>query len=280
MSNIAGREAETLYVYGIIPAGSPAPAVAGIDGAELQTVTAPSGLAAVVHTHRSGPYEGPDEDVKRWVLAHSDVVDDCWNRAGAVLPVSFNVIVRPSERTGAPAIDQLTEWLDGSAGELSQKLGELAGTSELRVEITLDQHAKAADHAAVRELRAEMETRPAGVRRLLEKRLDKLEKQITDQAADELFPASRARIAAHCLQIQGYTPSSRTKGAISVLSVACLVDEPQIGALGAELAEIRDEIPAADIRFLGPWPPYSFVDLTAPGPEQHGDQQQGQQTTA
>lgn len=93
---------ETLYVYAVVPADTPAPSVTGIDGRPLRLITAPSGLAAVVHPHESGPYEGPDEDVKRWVLQHSDVVEDCWTRAASVLPVSFNVIVRASEETATP----------------------------------------------------------------------------------------------------------------------------------------------------------------------------------
>lgn len=255
----------TLYVYALIPEGSPPPARAGIDGATLKVITAPSGISAVVHDHRTGPYEGPDEDVKRWVLEHSDVVEDCWTRTGAVLPVSFNVIVRASQRGEASAADQLIAWLITAGKELNQKLRELSGTSELRVEIMLDQHEFSLDSPAVQELNSEMATRPAGVRRLLEKRLDKLEKQITDQAADDYYRRYRAAIAVHCLQIQGYTPSNRSKGVVLVLSVACLLKTPQIKELGAELARIRDDVPAADIRFLGPWPPYSFVELDLTG---------------
>ena len=266
----AVNNGDTLYVYALVPAGSPVPTAVGIDANPLEVITAPSGIAAVVHTHHSGPYEGPDEDVKRWVLEHSDVVEYCWAHAEAVLPVSFNVIVRPSASSGASASDQLIAWLTTSGKEVGVRLQELAGTSELRVEITLDQHEFSRENETVRELNAEMTTRPAGVRRLLERRLEKLEKLITDQAADELYPRYRASVAAHCLQIQGYTPSSRVKGAVGVLSVACLVDSAHVAELGVELAAIRDEMSAVDIRFLGPWPPYSFVELTAPNPGQEG----------
>ena len=34
--------------------------------------------------------------------------------------------------------------------------------------------------------------------------------------------------------------------------------------LGAELARIQAEQPAARIRFLGPWPPYSFAEVPVP----------------
>ncbi|GAA4916370.1 GvpL/GvpF family gas vesicle protein [Nesterenkonia rhizosphaerae] len=262
--NPFGEDRSTLYVYAIVPAPAPQPGVAGIDGSALEVVTAPSGLAAVVHDHQTGPYEGPDEDVKRWVLQHSEVVEDMWAQASSVLPVSFNVIVRPSAATGATATDQLQEWMTEAGEELHQVLTQLAGTSELRVEITLDQHQFAEDHEEVRHLRAEMESRPAGVRRLLEKRLDRLKRQLTDQAADELYPAYRSRIAAHCQRIQEYTNRQRPKGVVSLLTAACLVNADQVSDLGAELSLIQDELPTAQIRFLGPWPPYSFVDLAGP----------------
>lgn len=255
---------ETLYVYAVVPADTPAPSVTGIDGRPLRLITAPSGLAAVVHPHESGPYEGPDEDVKRWVLQHSDVVEDCWTRAASVLPVSFNVIVRASEETGDSPEEQLKRWLTETKEELHQKLEELAGTSELRVEIILDQHEFSRNDDQVLQLTAEMESRPAGVRRLLQKRLEKLEKQLTDRAADDLYPTYRSRVAARSLQLQEYTSSQRPAGTVPVLSAACLVSSERIRDLGAELTSIQEETPEAQIRFLGPWPPYSFVDFTAP----------------
>ena len=256
--------ATTLYVYAVVPADSPPPSVTGIDGSPLHVVAAPSGLAAVVHSHQAGPYEGPDEDVKRWVLEHSDVVEDSWAHARSVLPVSFNVIVRPSEDSGASAADQLRHWLTDTGQELTEKLDGLAGTSELRVEITLNQHQLPQDHPEVRELQAELESRPAGVRRLLQKRLEKLEKQLTEHAADDLYPDCRSRIAARSLRVQEYTNSQRTKAEVPVLSAACLVSSERITDLGAELTSFQAETPEAQIRFLGPWPPYSFVDLIQP----------------
>lgn len=254
--------AKTLYVYAIIPAGSSAPTGTGIDGAALHTVEAPD-VSAVVHTHRSGPYEGPDEDVKRWVLEHSDVIEECWTRAPSVLPVSFNVIARGSEDSGHTAEQQLTRWLTETGPELTQRLADLTGTSELRVEITLDTEEFPQHEATVTQLQAELEDKPPGVRRLLEKRLQKVQKQVTDAAADQLYPEYRARLAAQCLQVQDYASSHRPAGAVSVISAACLVESAHISRLGAELTAIQEETPSAHIRFLGPWPPYSFVDIDA-----------------
>jgi hypothetical protein len=253
---------ETLYVYAIVPGGSPAPTGTGIDGSPLHTVDADL-VSAVVHTHHSSPYEGPDDDVKRWVLEHSDVIEECWTHAPSVLPVSFNVIARGSEESGATAEEQLRSWLQDTGQELMQRLTDLADTSELRVEINLDTDEFPQQEPDVAELKADLEGKAPGVRRLLEKRLQKVQKQLTEAAADRLYPEYRTRIAAQCLQLQDYATTQRPEGAVSVLSAACLVDSAHISRLGAELTKIQEETSAAQIRFLGPWPPYSFVDIDA-----------------
>lgn len=251
-----------LYVYAVVSGEDYRPQTAGIDEAQLHLVGDIGGPRAIVHSHSGGPYDGPDDDVKRWVLEHSAVVEDGWQRAGAVLPVSFNVIVRPDLDSDASATQQLQAWLDATRAALSTRLHELEGTSELRVELSLERREFVAGSEEVRNIRADMADRPAGVRRLLEKRLDKTEKEFADQAADGLYPDLRARIAAHCREIAEYRAPQREAGRTPVLMASCLVADDDIEALGAELTAIRNEHSAIAIRFLGPWPPYSFADLS------------------
>lgn len=252
----------TLYVYAVVPAESFQPRVAGIDGAELQVLGPEGGPHAVVHSHTTRPYEGPDEHVKRWILQHSDVVEDCWAALGTVLPVTFNVIVQPEADSGSSAAAQLESWLRTSADHLHRRLDTLTDTCELRVEISLDRSGSAAHHPEVEELRAQMAERPPGVRRLLEKKLEKTEQELSDQAADALYPDCRSRIAAHCLEIDEYKRAPRVDRNVPVLMAACLVSSADVQSLGAELSQIQAEQPSATIRFLGPWPPYSFTEMT------------------
>ncbi|WP_209323703.1 GvpL/GvpF family gas vesicle protein [Brevibacterium renqingii] len=253
---------EMLYVYAIVPGGDYTPAVTGIDGSELQIIGREAGPKAVVHRHTAGPFDGPDEDVRRWVLEHSEVIDDAWQSAAAILPVSFNVIVRSDPDSEATAAEQLQHWLDDSADTLGKRLEELRDTSELRVEISLDRGLLEEVDAEVGGMKAEMEGRPAGVRRLLEKRLEKTEKELVDRAADGIYPEVRARIASHCLDIEEYRSPSREPGLTPVLMASCLVRSTEVTALGAELTALQKEQPALSIRFLGPWPPYSFADVS------------------
>lgn len=255
-------EGDMLYVYAVVAGGDYTPAVTGIDGSALHMVGRDTGPRAVVHRHTRGPFDGPDDSVRRWVLEHSEVIDDAWQNSPALLPVSFNVIVRSDPETEATATQQLEHWLDDSAVMLSRRLEELCDTSELRVELSLDGSLLEEVDAEVGDMRTEMESRPAGVRRLLEKRLEKTEKEIIDRAADRIYPEIRARIAAHCLDIQEHRSTSRESGLTPVIMASCLVRGTEITALGAELTALKKAQPALSIRFLGPWPPYSFADVS------------------
>ncbi|WP_210603125.1 GvpL/GvpF family gas vesicle protein [Brevibacterium oceani] len=255
-------DGDMLYVYAIVAGDDYTPAVTGIDGSALHMVGRDTGPRAVVHRHTRGPFDGPDDSVRRWVLEHSEVIDDAWQNSPALLPVSFNVIVRSDPETEATATKQLEQWLDDSAETLSRRLEELHDTSELRVELSLDGSLLEEVDAEVGDMRTEVENRPAGVRRLLEKRLEKTEKEIVDQAADRIYPEIRARIAAHCLDIEEHRSTSRESGLTPVIMASCLVRSTEITALGAELTALQKQQPALSIRFLGPWPPYSFADVS------------------
>lgn len=254
--------ASALYVYAIVPAPVPGAMIGGLTGIDDQAVhavTAPDGVAALVHEAEPVPYQGPDDTVKRWVLEHSQVVEHAWEVAGTVLPVTFNVLVRPEGEETAD--ERLRAWLQEHAASMRETLNRLRGRVELRVEISLDRAAATADDAEARALRTELEGKPPGLRRLLEKKAEQAERQAADRLADGLYPEYRRRLAG-C--VEDLTESRRTPSSpasVPVLSAAVLVRRESVESVGAELARIQEEQPAARIRFLGPWPPYSFVEL-------------------
>jgi hypothetical protein len=248
-----------LYVYAIaFPGVSPDALGTGIDGAAVTLVTEGE-VAAVVHEHPGGPYEGSDDDARRWVLKHSEVIDRVWESTGTVLPVSFNVIVAGEH--DAPADQRLRGWLRGNAAALNDRLRALTDHVELRVEITLDQEAVTSTSTDVAALREEMEDRPPGVRRLLSKKLEKLKHDITDRLADEVYEDYRRRLAALSEDLTENRNARPKSGTVAVLAASLLLPREHIERIGMELTQIQDEQPASRIRFLGPWPPYSFADL-------------------
>lgn len=252
-------EGDRLYVYGVVPAAPYAPTKAGVGGVSVEVVVPEEGPRAVVHRHHGGPFDGPDEEAKAWVLSHSEVIDEAWETLGTVLPVSFNVIVGPDGDDDAES--RLCGWLERESGTLNDKLAALDGKVELRVEVSLDLEVFCAEDAEVARLREEAASRPAGVRRLLEKRMEKAKKGIVDRAADDYYPDWRARLARHCARIDEYRRPLADPGLVPVLTMACLTDRADIPAVGTVLTAIQEAEPAARIRFLGPWPAYSFADM-------------------
>ncbi len=253
-----------LYVYAIVPAPVPRDALeelAGIDASPVRAIECAGGVAALVHAGDPVPYQGPEEDVQRWILEHSRVVEGAWEAFGTVLPVTFNVIVKGDATTSAEA--RLQAWLAESTDALRQRLHTLARRVELRVEIGFERSEAARNEAEAQALRGEMATKPPGLRRLLERRLEQVEKEAVERRADRLYPEFRRRIASHADELVENRRARPVPGVVPVLSVALLARREAVEALGAELARIETEHPAARIRFLGPWPPYSFGEVPA-----------------
>ncbi|MEV1286069.1 GvpL/GvpF family gas vesicle protein [Micromonospora sp. NPDC049679] len=251
-----------LYVYAVLPWPldlSSDCLGTGIDGAPLRLVDVPDGVAAIVHETNSGPYQGADEDAKRWILEHSAVVERAWEIAGTALPATFNVLVRADE--DRPAQETLRNWLRDTAEELRARLDALQDRVELRVDISLDRGQVTEDEPEVRALTAELESKPAGVRRLLVKRLEKMQRDAADKLADRVYPEYRRRLVSLVEDISEGRRGDRAEGHVPVLAAALLVHRDRVQELGAELSRIQDEQAAARIRFLGPWPPYSFSEL-------------------
>jgi hypothetical protein len=251
-------DAPGLYLYAIIPEPASPPALgAGIRDAPLELVSA-AGLAAIVHDGQVGPLTGDDADVKNWIVRHSEVVERAWALGDTVLPATFNVIVTPGE--DGSAAERLRRWLTDSAEALAARLDLLGGLVELRVEIDLDQHAVGERNPEATQLRDSLAERPAGVRRLLQKKVDALEHETAERLANELYPDYRRRLAELCVDVSENRRAHPPQGSVTVLNLALLAERSAVESVGSVLAAIRSEEPATQVSFIGPWPPYSFTD--------------------
>jgi hypothetical protein len=204
------------------------------------------------------------------VLEHGEVVERCWERLDTVLPMGFNVIVAPSKGesgagesgAGESAVDRLSAWLTRAAPELRRRLDELSGRVELRVEISLDEREAAAASEEARRLEEEIRQRPEGVQRLLRRKLASLMRSGAEEAADRLYPECRRRLAGVSEDIVENLRGRPPEGCVTVLNVSVLVPRAGIPLVGKELGDLQAEDPAVRVRFQGPWPPFSFADVS------------------
>ncbi|QEV08129.1 GvpL/GvpF family gas vesicle protein [Streptomyces prasinus] len=269
-------EDTALYVYALLPdRPDAADGVTGIDGRPLRLVRVPgTSVAALVHDAAPAPLEGGDDQVRRWVEEQSRAVDTVWERTGSVLPMTFNVLVaaEPSPEDGTPAgtaagspagrsaEQRLTEWVTEQAADIGGQLEGLAGRCELRVDITVDRTAATAGGTGGAGGDEAPEGLSPGMRRLMEKQREHRARATAGQLADTLHAETRQRLLAVAEDYRDRGPTHRVAGETDVLCAALLVRREDIDAVGAVLTDLRARQPAVRVRFLGPWPPYSFID--------------------
>ncbi|MGW9494661.1 GvpL/GvpF family gas vesicle protein [Streptomyces prasinus] len=272
-------EDTALYVYALLPdRPDAADGVTGIDDRPLRLVRVPgTSVAALVHDAAPTPLEGGDDQVRRWVEEQSRAVDTVWERTGSVLPMTFNVLVAaepspepsPEDGTtagtaaGRSAEQRLTEWVTEQAADIGGQLEGLAGRCELRVDITVDRTAATAGGtggAAEGAPEGGPDGLSPGMRRLMEKQREHRARATAGQLADTLHAETRQRLLAVAEDYRDRGPTHRVAGETDVLCAALLVRREDIDAVGAVLTDLRARQPAVRVRFLGPWPPYSFID--------------------
>jgi len=92
-------------------------------------------------------------------------VDAAWERSGTVLPLGFDMIVRPGD--GLDADERVMQWLTSEGHRFRGMLERLRGKVELGVQVIWDQRvvgeSVAQGNDEIRHLRAEMTSKPKGL---------------------------------------------------------------------------------------------------------------------
>ncbi|MET7408445.1 GvpL/GvpF family gas vesicle protein [Streptomyces parvulus] len=256
-------EDSALYVYALLPdLPGAADGVTGLDGRRLRLVPVEgTGVAALVHDAAPEPFQGDDDRVRRWVAEQSEAVTTVWERAGTLLPMTFNVLVAADTASGRGAEQRLGDWVGDQRDEVTRQLDALAGRCELRVEVALERGAGGEPGAQAADTPGGGDDgRSPGMRRLLAKQREQREKNTAGQLADTLHAGLRRRLLSVAEDLRERGPAQRAPDETAVLSAALLVRREDIDAVGAVLSEAQAGEPALRIRFLGPWPPYSFTE--------------------
>jgi hypothetical protein len=255
---------EGRYVFCVVDVtGSEADgfAVDGIADGRASLVVA-DGLGAVVQP-RTAPFDSAaPTEIKRWLLAHQRVVDDAGDRFGTALPFRFDTVFEGDD--GA-----VRAWLREERAELRPVLDRLAGRDEYRVEVVYDEERAREEIAAaddrLAELRAEIDAAADGTAFLLEKKYDRrLESLLADRRseraadlADRLAPLADGFVDLGDRPSLGLDLADDGDGE-TLARFALLADDEAVDAVGDALDEVTSD-PGVEVRFTGPWPPYSFA---------------------
>jgi len=234
----------------------------GIEDEPVSVVTV-GAVGAVVHPCDSLYDTDDPQTIQQWLLSHQKVVDEAGETFGTPIPFQFDTIL-----TGGDGA--LGEWLRTEYDRLETELSRLAGHWEYRVEVTHHEDARAAIGEADEELsrlEQRIEAADSGTAYLLEQQY---EKQLAEQLRDhrQQQAASVAdRIAPHVVALESLGKRRSTGVGIDtgqddetepIARFAVLATDGGAENLGDDLDEIAAE-PGVEVRFTGPWPPYTFA---------------------
>jgi hypothetical protein len=251
-----------VYTPAVDDGSDPEWSTEGIEDEPVSVITA-GDIGAVVHSCDSLYDTDDPQTIQQWLLSHQGVVDEAGEVFGTPIPFQFDTIL-----TGGDAA--VCEWLGSESDRLETELSALAGHWEYRVEVTHHEDARSEIAAADEELstlQAKIDNANSGTAYLLEQQYNK-------QLAAQLRQHRRQQSHSIADRIAPHVDALESLGARRSLGVdidtgqddetepiarfAVLATEEGAEELGEELDEIAAE-PGVEVRFTGPWPPYTFA---------------------
>lgn len=264
---------EALYLYAIGRGGVELPeGCTGVDGRPVKVVRAGEWFA-LVHECAAVPYASQDRDVvERWLTQHQSVLEQVMPACADLIPVAFDTLIGPDgQGAGAPypgnPARALERWMDAHSAQLAEILGRIAGCREYGVQLLCEtepaRRAILGRSADLQSLSRRIEQSPPAAAYLLRRELEQ-------RLAEELQAQGRRRVSelesilrAACRDLRVERPREMGDGVEMVGNFSCLVPAGQVDDLLSRLNAWNSD--GYRLRVTGPWPPYSFVNLSPGG---------------
>ncbi|OVE83299.1 gas vesicle protein GvpFL [Natronolimnobius baerhuensis] len=262
-----------LYCLVQVPDEEPSLEATGVDG-ESVSVVVEDGIGAVCHAC-DGIYDSADlAQVRRWLVRHQTVVDDAGEAFGTPIPFQFDTILRGDD-------ERVREWLRQERELLEHVLSELAGHWEYRVEVVetdpISDDALIERDERLRELEAKIGDSESGTAFLLEKKRNQRLAELRAHRRESLTADLETRLdevarEVHSLErsptatLDDDAVAKDASDGETLCRLTLLAHEDDQGEIGA----ILDDVASADgleVRFTGPWPPYTFAPELGGGDE-------------
>lgn len=238
------------YVYGVVRAAStPPPSAEGVDGQAVEVVHEGE-LAALVSDAPAVPVKAS----RRNLLAHSRVLQEVADER-CVLPMRFGVVM-----PGRAVVRE--ELLGLHAAALRAQLDELDGLVELDVRAMADEdgllRAAIAGRPDIERMRAQLEGKPLEATYYERIQLG----EAVAQAVGNVREAVAARVVAELEPLAEAAQRSDPQHEHVLATLAFLVDRERVKKFDAAVERLGAELgPDVHLRYVGPLPPHSFVDL-------------------
>jgi len=253
-----------LYLYCIANGGQGAKlGKIGIEGNEVYIIPYKD-IGAVVHRCLPKPYKSENsKTVTEWVLAHQKIVETAWEKFGTVLPLGFDTIVKGGESISPE--QNLIGWLKENYENLKAKIERVRDRVEFGIQIFWNRTVIAQDltetNRELRKLKEEMEEKPPGTAYFYRQKMEQALRKALDEKADAFFKDIYERIKRYADDLRVEKTKKVDKDKQMLINLSVLIHKEKTRSLGEELAKIN-ESRGLNLRFTGPWPPYSFVATT------------------
>ena len=253
---------EGRYIYCAVYAGDAIEdfSADGIEGGPVSLLVH-EGIGVAVQPVESAFDSDDVARVRSWLLAHQQVVDEAGRTFGTPLPFRFDTILKGDDET-------VREWLADHHGEIDDALDWLAGRWEYRIEIRWDEgavgEAVREEDEELRELAARVEEASEGTGFLLEKQYQQQLDEGLERRRQRLEERLRERIGPYVVEMQRASGGSDllstegNGGLETAAELSVLADGDHEESIGEALEPI-DERPDHEVRYTGPWPPYSYA---------------------
>ncbi|MDP2907144.1 MAG: GvpL/GvpF family gas vesicle protein [Nanoarchaeota archaeon] len=231
----------------------------GIEDNEVYTVSG-KGLCAVVHNCEAEPYVSDDDKkVKDWIKTHQKVVETSEKKLGAVIPLTFDTIVK-----GADPNSLIIKWLEEENENLKKLIEKIKGKQEFGVQICWDEkiigQKLAEENEEIKRLKEKIKGQGRGTAYFYEQRIKDALKKEMGKSADAYFKKFYEQIKNQVDNIRVAKIKKMEEGKEMLAHFSCLVYKDKTEQLQKELTEIND-LEGFSVILTGPWPPYSFVSL-------------------
>lgn len=240
-----------LHIYGVTDTSVPIPPDrAGRANRPLRQIEG-DGLRVLV-----SEVEADTRVLREDLMAHAHALE-AMAALGTVLPMQFGVEM-PDDDTVR------RELIESRGDEIRSLLEQFAGLLQLTVSVELKEE-EALREALRRDsdlvaLRDHVQSASPGERHSSELRLgeavagalDLLRAEVGDRVVDGLIPIARA------------ISLGEARGALQAVEAALLVERDRQSEVDATVTTLRDDLtPLAAVRYVGPQPPYAFLDAAS-----------------
>jgi len=246
-----------LYIYGIIKSYDKNWKENGMKGNNVFLINEGE-FSAIVHCCNEKPYNpaNPDE-IKDLIMTHNEVLDKSMKDFGAVIPLSFNTIIKTSNKKTAE--ENLRNWLKDNEEDLINIWNQVNGKEEYGIRIYYEKEKllkKIKEFDKIKQLQQKTQIESAGIAYLLKGKI----KDETNQIAQKQIFEYKQKFYDDIKNLVSDIVINQSKILLDeekdlLFSISILVNKEQIQKVKSYLINSNFYFNIA-----GAFAPYSFVN--------------------